>query len=63
MAWATMSLVAWHINLITELIKDGYLCGLSAYKVADDAIIDASQASSSLRTVTTVSLTGAVGHG
>ena len=33
-----------HRAPITELIKDGYLCRLSAYKVADDAIIDASQA-------------------
>ena len=33
-----------HRAPITEFIKDGYLCRLSAYKVADDAIIDASRA-------------------
>ena len=29
---------------IPQLIKDGYLCRLSAFKVSDDAVIDASNA-------------------
>ncbi len=35
--------VAYRVG-IPEMIKNGYLCRLSAYKVSDDAVIDASTA-------------------